>query len=190
MKSKLTRLLAVAAAGVSFGLTAPAQATDLNYNYIEGGYVFSADVSGVDGDGFRLRGSVEVAPNILVLGELVNLGFDNGGDIDILLGGAGYLVRYNQTFDLLGTFQLGKVDVNGPGGSADESGFRLGLGGRARIAPNAHGFGRFVLEDFGGSDSYLEIGALYDVTPQFSVGGSLQFGGDVDMMTINGRFSF
>ena len=183
-------ILAALASVAALGITTPAHSADLNYNFIEAGYVFDADVESIGGDGFRLRGSVEIAPSIILLGELVNLGFDNGGDIDLIMGGAGYIIRYDQTFDLLGTFELGKADISGPGGNADETGYRIGLGGRARIAPQAHGFGRFVIENFDSSDTYLEIGAMYDVTPQFGVGATMQFGGDLDMITINGRFSF
>jgi hypothetical protein len=189
MGKSIKSVLASLATAAAMSIGTSAQAADFSYNYIEGGYVFDAD-AGVDGDGFRFRGSVEIAPSIILLGELVKLDFDNGGDIDLIMGGAGYVIRYDPTFDLVGTFELGKADISGPGGNADETGFRIGLGGRARLAPNAHGFGRFVLENFDSSDTYFEIGGLFDVTPQFSVGASLQFGGDLDMLTINGRFNF
>ncbi|MGB7180523.1 MAG: hypothetical protein WBD51_01225, partial [Burkholderiaceae bacterium] len=72
----------------------------------------------------------------------------------------------------------------------DETGFRIGLGVRGVLAPKVEGFGRFVYENFDTSDTYLEFGGFYHVNQQFRVGGSLQFGGDLDMMTISARYSF
>lgn len=192
MKSRIRQALITVTAATGFLMSAPSQATDLNYNFIEGGYVFNAD-AGVDGDGFRLRGSVEIAPQIVLMGEMFNLSFDNGGSAKGQMLGAGYLIRYDQQFDLLGSFEVGNLEARGPNPNAarvDETGFRIGLGVRGVLAPKVEGFGRFVYENFDTSDTYLEFGGFYHVNQQFRVGGSLQFGGDLDMMTISARYSF
>lgn len=190
MRTRFNNVLLMIVATFGLFLTSSSQATDLNYNFLEAGYVFNADVRDVQGDGFRLRGSVEVAPSIILMGEILNLEFDNGGDVDSIIGGVGYVIRYEQPFDLLTSFEFGNQQASGPGGTFDKSGFRMGLGVRGRMSPQVEGFARYAYENFDGSDSYFEVGGAFGLNHQFSVGGTFQFGGDIDMMTISIRYYF
>lgn len=180
----------VVTAAAVFMLPASATAADFSYNYAEFGYVLKADLDGFDGDGFRLRGSLEVAPNIIVLGDLNALGLDGSVDVTQMFVGAGYVMRQDERFDLIGSFELGRVKLKGPGGSVSETGFRLSGGVRAIVVPKVEGFAKLVYVNASGSDLYVEGGAMYQISSQLSVGGSIELGGDLDQFTAFARFTF
>ena len=166
-------------------------ATDLPYNYVEANYFIDVKAKGVGitvgGDGFGIGGSVELAPNILLLGEVAQFSLDNARNIDYFMVGGGYVMRLSQQFDLIGSAQLGREKVSGFSG---DSGYRLAIGARAVIQPNLEAFGRLAFEDFDGSGTFIEGGAMYSLTDQFSVGGKARFGGGLRTISIQGRFSF
>lgn len=166
-------------------------ATDLSYNYVEANYFIDAKAKGVGvtvgGDGFGLGGSLEVAPNILALGEVSQFALDNGQNIDYFLIGVGYVVRMSEQVDLVASGQLGREKVSGFSG---DSGYRAAVGARAVVAPNIEAFGRFAFENFDGSGTFIEGGAMYSFSDQFSLGGKIRFGGGLRHISIQGRFSF
>lgn len=166
-------------------------ATDLTYNYVEGNYYLDVKAKGVGvtvgGDGFGIGGSVEIAPNILMLGEAAQFTLDNSRNIDYFLVGAGYVMRMSQTVDLIASAQLGREKVSGFSG---DTGYRAAFGARAVVAPNIEAFGRFAFENFDGSGSFLEGGGMYSFSDQFSLGGKMRFGGGLRHISLQGRFSF
>lgn len=184
-------VLGGAALLTGMSLSNHAIATDLPYNYVEANYYLDVKAKGVGvtvgGDGFGLAGSVEVAPNILMLGEVAQFALDNSRNIDYFLVGAGYVMRMSEQVDLVASAQLGREKVSGFSG---DTGYRVGFGARAIVAPNLEAFGRFAFENFDGSGSFIEGGAMYSLTEQFSVGGKARFGGGLRTISIQGRFSF
>jgi hypothetical protein len=166
-------------------------ATDLSYNYVEANYYIDVKAKGVGvtvgGDGFGIGGSVEIAPNILLLGEVAQFALDNSRNIDYFLVGGGYVMRMSPQIDLVASAQLGREKVSGFSG---DTGYRVGFGVRAVIDPQIEAFGRFAFENFDGSGSFVEGGAMYSFSDQFSLGGKARFGGGLRTISLQGRFTF
>lgn len=144
-----------------------AAAEGFSYSFIEGSYAF-ADLEGVDGDGFGIRGSTELAPSIHVFSGLQNLGFDGGSDLDTLNIGVGLNWSLSDNADLVGGLSYERVDA-GP----SESGFGVSGGIRGRVGEffelNA-GVKYSDIGDLGDSFTY-SAGARWYFTPNFAVGG-------------------
>jgi hypothetical protein len=141
-----------------------------------------------DGDGLALKGSFALDENWLVLGGLRNVDFDNGVDSQLLEIGAGYVWHYRQGLDLIGAIKYLDIDVDTPFGGGDDSGLGLSGGLRAWLSPVFEWRGSINHQSFDDSDTYLELAGDYYLNDQISVGVSLEFAGDLDMLTIGGRW--
>jgi hypothetical protein len=143
-----------------------AAAEGFSYSFIEGSYAF-ADLEGVDGDGFGIRGSTELAPSIHIFSGLQNLGFDGGFDLDTLNIGVGLNWSLSDNADLVGGLSYERVDA-GP----SESGFGVSGGLRGRVGNNLElnaGIKYSDIGDFGDTFTYTAGGRWY-FTPAFAVG--------------------
>ncbi len=191
---KTSHIAAAVATSLCLLQADPAAASDLNYNYVELGLLLKADWDDVDGDGIRLRGSFEMANNLLLIGELSRLDFDGpfnvGVDYDAFSVGAAYVMRLNPMLDVITSISVGRVAADTRFSSESDYGVSLAGGMRGRLAPQVEGFGRLVFESYEDSELYVEGGALYQFNKQFSVGGELQLGNDRTTLSAIGRFSF
>jgi hypothetical protein len=160
----MRKFLALGAiAALSFG-TQSAVADGFSYNLAEGSYI-----SGDGYDGFGVAGSLELHPNFFGLASVDTLSADGGGPDVMLLGvGAGYNRSLNKLLDLVATASLKYADVDG-GGSDTGIGLGIGLRGRLLEQLELHG-GLEYVDIGGGSDTTLQIGARYYVTPNFGAG--------------------
>lgn len=169
-----------------------AAAEGFSYSFIEGSYAF-ADVEGVDGDGFGIKGSTELAPSIHVFSGLQNLGLDNGADIDTLNIGVGLNWSLSDNADVVGGLSYERMDV-GP----SESGFGVSGGLRGRVGDylelNA-GVKYSDIGDFGDTFTYT-AGARWYFTPNFAVGADFNkidlgdFDADGEAWVISLRYDF
>jgi opacity protein-like surface antigen len=155
-------VLAAAALGAQ-----SAAAQGFSYNLIEGSCAF-ADIDGVDGDGFGVKGSAEITPMLHAFGGLQNLEFDNGFDLDHLNLGLGINFPMSVALDLVGgaSFERWKS-------GSSESGFGISGGVRARVAENFELAASLKYSDVGdlGDAITYAAGVRWYFTPNFAVGG-------------------
>ncbi len=157
-----------------------AQEDGLSYSYLEAGYVFGdqyeVDVDGFDGteddlDGFRLKGSAALMPELFVWGSTHNfdvevddiVGDDSDISIDTQSLGVGYrfpLVTGPGAVDLWGGLSYERLDAEGTAGS----GYGATLGLRWLPIPE------FELSGFAGYRDY----------------GDLDYAGDPDDAEVDG----
>ena len=159
----------------------------LDYSFAELRFV-DVDVSG--GDGFRLAGSYRLEGNWLIVGALTDLGFDNDVDSFTFEVGGGYVWPYRADWDLFGTVRYINTDVDGPGGSVDDSGIGITGGVRGKIAPQFEVRGSVNHVSVGDSDTFLQLAGDYYFTSEFAEGLSVDVGGDVDTFTIGALWFF
>lgn len=160
---------------------------DLSYSYAELRFV-DVDTSG--GDGFKLGGSLELDGPWILVGAFTALDFNNNVDASILEFGGGYVWKYTEDFDLIGTLKIVRADFDTPGGSGDDTGLALSAGTRGLLTPQFEVRGSVNHVNLDNSDTYLELAGDYYFTEQVSVGVSLEFAGDVDILTIGARWFF
>src|SRR5437868_3906242 len=93
-----------ALAALALALPVAGQAADFDYSFVDLALVSHAEIDvgddNVDGDGFQLRGSLEVNQNFFALVELQDFGYDH--DVDTtrwLIGGGGHW-PINNTMDV------------------------------------------------------------------------------------------
>lgn len=175
-----TTLLAASTAAV---------ATDLSYDYAELRWV-DTEVESVDGDGFQLGGSYALSEQWLVVADVSAVDFDSGTDITAVSVGAGYLVRYDERFDLVGYARLIRANADFTGGDDDENGYAIAAGTRAKPVENIEVRAFLNHANVFERDTYIELGGDYYFDPRLSVGATLQFAGDADTLTLGVRWFF
>ena len=173
--------------GMAVSQTVEEQRVGLSYSYAELRFV---DVDPGGGDGIRLNGSFDLDNNWIIVGGLTALDFNNNVDSTVLEFGGGYVWHYSKDFDLLGTLRFVRVEVDTPGGSADDNGFAFSAGARGLLAPQFEIRGSVNHINVNGNDTYLELAGDYYFTEEFSAGVSLEFAGDTDVFTIGARWFF
>lgn len=142
-----------------------------------------------DGDGLELRGSYALDSNWFVLGgwREIDFGAVDGRQLDI---GAGYAWHYRSGLDLIGAVKYIDIDVDAPVGGADDNGFGLTAGFRHWLSPAFEWRGAVHHQRLDDSDTYLELAGDYYLNDRISVGLSLEFAGDLDVLTLGGRWYF
>lgn len=159
-------------------LAAPALADTPSYNYVQGSFQkVDLDDGGlgldVDGDGFGIGGSFEVADNWHIVGGYSTIDFGFGVDLNQLSIGGGYHTDISTTTSLFADLSLVRAEVDaGPFGSQDESGFGLRVGIRSNLTDKVEAEGNIAYVDLGnGGDGTSVGGALwYGFTESFSAG--------------------
>lgn len=193
-------------AGALAALPLAALASNLNYNYVEGGYLKATQEDGnandFDFDGFTVAGSGKISKNLYVFGDYRQLESDtvagtrqdrNAGRI-----GLGVIVPVNDNLDLTagGGASFGKVDFEGAGAGFtpndnDDTGYFLQGIARAKVLPALEINGGYRYEKvFDQSESTGLVGAVFNITPAFAAIGNYEFGDDLNRYVLGGRFNF
>ena len=173
--------------GAALAQTNAASLPSPKYSFAELRFV---DFDDNGGDGIRLGGSFDIGNNWIVMGSYTDADFNNNVDVGILEVGAGYVWDITGGFDLIAALQFVNADADTPGGSSDDSGFKLSGGTRGFIAPKFEVRGSVNYIDVDDSDTYLEIAGDYYFTQNIAAGVSLEFGGDTDLFSIGARWYF
>lgn len=167
-----------------------AAAEGFSYSFMEGSYGF-ADLEGVDGDGFGINGSTELAPSIHIFSGLQNLSFDNGADLDTMNIGVGLNWSLSDNADVVGGLSYERADV-GP----SESGYGLSAGLRGRVGDYVEldaGIKYADIGDLGDSFTYTAGGRWY-FTRNFAVGAHFNKldldGADGEAWVVSLRYDF
>lgn len=179
-------------------LAAPLQAGEFSYNFFEFGYqtVEIDDVVpglDVDGDGFVLGGSVEVAEDWFVLASYSAIDFDFGVDGDTLELGGGYHAAISDRADFFATLSYLRAEASANGFSSDsEDGIGMRVGVRGKVSDRVELEGSLGYANLGGGNdgTSFSVGALYEFTP--TVSGGVRFGVEEDATAfgVGARFYF
>jgi hypothetical protein len=181
-----------------------AHADDMSYRYFEAGYM-ETDVDGTgtsdDLDGFATRGSFGFAKNFFVFTEYQDQSLDTSiGDIslDQFVIGLGGHAPISSNVDFVG--RVGYVDLSldvddGEGGfDADESGYLLGAGIRARLGERVEAEIGAVYYDLGSGDPYDNVGGeaelRFNINDRWAAGIEYQDLGDVSTLMLGVRVNF
>lgn len=196
MTSKIHTQAGTLALAAALGLAATgAQAGDLGYTYVEGGYQ-DVDVDDVDadGDGFTLGGSIALTDMFHLFGGFgtAELDVDGFGDVDYdtweVGGGINYGIASNA--DLVGRLSYVSAEVDAGFADADDDGYRLYGGVRGRLASPFElegGISYTDLDDSGDDTAFVGAGRYY-FTDQWAAGLSVNVGDDVTVWGLNVRW--
>ena len=192
---KVTRLPGIGLLALAVSVSTPVLAdNDMSYSFIEGAYLDTEIDNGpdIDGDGFGLSGSVELGTNYFLTAGYSTQEFNAGVDLDQKSIGFGAYTNLSDTLDLMGTISYVDAEIDTRFGGADDSGFGLGVGLRAVVAPNIELEGgiNYVDLDDSGDDTSLALGGRYYFTEAFALGVGVGFGDDVTSWKIGARFEF
>lgn len=179
-------------------LAAPLQAGEFSYNFIDFGYqtVEIDDVVpglDVDGDGFAIRGSVELSEDWFMLVSYSTIDFDFGVDGDTLQLGGGYHTAISDRADLFVTLSYLRAEASANGFSSESDdgiGMRVGLRGKASDRVELEGSLGYADLGGGNDGTSFGVGALYEFTPTVSGGVTFDFEEDVTAFGVGVRFYF
>lgn len=192
----IARLTLLAAGLIAFA--SPAQATDLNYDYVEVGYSHvDFDDFGPDLKSVIIGGSVLVSPDLYFFGRYLDGETDRfaGGRIaatNFTLG-AGYRLPITRQTDLnfAGAFERARVRGRGAfTGSDTDNGYSLSAGVRHLVAPEFELRGDVTYIDIDGDDTVLTLGGQWHVSELVAVGFDYFLGSDAEGFEGRVRFKF
>ncbi|MEP0175922.1 MAG: hypothetical protein ABJH28_08190 [Paraglaciecola sp.] len=157
----------------------------INLNYIEG-RIFND---------FEITGSYQINSDWFTYASYLNK--DHGlEDYSNLEFGGGLLVRGLMDHDLITTASLVRRSVN----NYNDTGISVSVGVRdfffqdylndVDVLQPIELRGAFIIEEVGDFDTYIELGADYHFTPNFSAGLQLDLGGYEDTISLGARWFY
>lgn len=187
-----------ALAGLSIlTLAAPVLADTPSYNYIEGLYQrveFDTNFgSEIDGDGFAIGGSLEVAENWHMFGGYGTTGLDFSIDLNQFTVGGGYHVDISPISSFFVNLAYVRAELDAGGfGSPDDSGYGLTIGLRSRVSQQIDLEGSLGYVDLGDGSDGTTLGgaALYRFSDMFSAGLFVGVEEDILSYGLGGRVYF
>ncbi len=174
----------------------PAMAETPGYNYGTLGWqkvTLDDNFLDIDGDGFGIGGSFEVADNWHLVGGYSSIGFDFGIDLNTLQVGAGYHTDISATTSFYTNLLWVSAEADAGGSlNADEDGFGIGIGVRNNATDRVELEGGINYVDLGdGADGISVSAALwYKLTDNFSLGVTAGAEEDVLGLGVGGRLYF
>jgi opacity protein-like surface antigen len=164
-------------------------ASEPRYTYGELGYI-NADYDDIseDGDGFAIGGSYALTKDIHVVADYSDIDLDNG-DASTLSFGIGVNFPLRPGLDAVGRARYIDAEVDRPGDN-DESGFGLEAGVRTMINSQLELNGGVRYTDVFDDNTSIAIGALYDVVPNFALGGEFEYSDDYTALVLKARLYF
>jgi len=185
------RLISLASAAAAVLLSGSAfAASGPNYTFLEGGYRYIDVDDFDDGDGIGIGGSLAATENVHLVAEYDTVELDNNIDFDTVFVGGGLNLPLDADFDLVARLGYVSAEVDAGFGDVDDDG--LGLQGGFRFMATevfeVNAFIDYVDLDDSGDDTSLNLGAVYNFTPQFALGGVATFSDDVNGLAVNFRW--
>ena len=189
-------------------------ATGLNYNYVEGGYVASNidnNNDDIDADGFGGNASFALSDNFHVFGGFSSQDTDTfevfdgtshnrvSTDVDQWRVGLGYNLPIAGTTDLVARaayekFEIDDVTVGGQTFDVNdgEDGYSAEVGVRTAFTENFEGHAFAGYEDFGdgADDFYGRVGALVKFNPNWGLSGDVKIADGGTEWFVGPRYSW
>jgi len=209
MKKQIVLALALAAASLG------ANAGELSYSYVQGGYARTHIDNLGNGDGFGVDGSVAVSNNVHIFGGYtMQSASEDGIDVDLNSArlGVGFNTPINQRADFIAraAYERADVDVDVPGygsfdGNADGYSLEAGFRGQLSVDGDIEGWvlgGYAKLDsaevedisldtDSGDDDEfYGRAGLLFKFNPTWGVVAEGRFAQDANQVLVGIRASF
>lgn len=189
-----TSLIALAlAAALPFAASA---AENLSYNYAEGDYV-KTDAAGGKADGWGVKGSYSVLPNMHVFGEYSKQEVDaTRSDVDQWRLGVGYNVEIAPSTDFVARAAYNKYDPKDDG--LDFNGYSAEAGIRTAFGQHAEVYAMAGYEDYSkkhgvnpDGEFYGRLGAQVKLNQNWGINGDIKMNGDGDKeWSVGPRFSW
>ena len=208
-------LLAPALLLAALPFAASAQnASGLNYNYVEGGYVVTNldnDNGDIDADGFGGNASFALSDNFHLFGGFATQDTDTfevfdgtnqnrvNTDVNQWRVGLGYNLPIAASTDLVARaayekFEIDDVTVNGQRFEVNDGddGYSAEVGVRTAFTRNFEGHAYAGYEDYGNDadDFYGRVGALVKFNPNWGVSGDVKFADGDTQWFVGPRFSW
>lgn len=188
-------------------LPVSAEASELNYSYVELDYLNSRHAatspggSGADSDGYGIRGSFGFAENFYVTAAYANSEFNGAGsgfDNDKWNVGFGYHHQMYEQADWFVEANYTKIDSNFA--LTDDSYFDVGVGLRGSISDRFEGIAKLSYNDGGDSDPgyypqydnafSVTAGLQWNISDTWGIVGEIEAYEDATDYTIGVRASF
>lgn len=194
MKMRPTAWVASAFAGLLF-VARTAASAGLDYDYAEVRYIdteLDAGPFNLDGDGFEIGGSLELARSVHIFGNFRTLDFGSGVDVSAFEVGGGYAMPLENGADLVARLSYIDGKIDSQPADFDDNGFGFSAGLRNMFTPRIEGraFVHYVDLDESGHETSLELAGDYFLNDEISLGASLQLGDDVTTWTVGARWFF
>jgi hypothetical protein len=174
----------------------------MSYSYVEAGYgetEIEADSVDMDGDGYRVSGSLAIAPTYHVVVEYSTAdleveNFNIDVDVDTISIGFGYNRPISPRADIIGRILYvdSDVQVDSPffAVSGDDSGLGMQFHLRGQVMERVEVEGGIDYVDVGDDDTTLLIEGRYFLTDALALGAGLRFGDDTTSYGVSLRFNF
>lgn len=156
---------------------ATALAETPSFNFIEGGYS-NYSINDEDGDGFVIRGSLELTNNIYIQGEATEITVDDASEgsfvnDDLDLGyqtfGIGYKSDIGENAVLFTSINYLNTESDFRGSSNSEDGYTLSAGMRSMVTDATELYGEVSHIDVNDTSTALTLGARQHLTENFGV---------------------
>lgn len=188
-----TSLIALAlATALPFAASA---ADNLSYNYVEGDYV-KTDAENGKADGWGVKGSYGVLPNMHVFGEYSRQEVDNtDADVDQWRLGVGYNTEIAPSTDFIARAAYNKFD---PKEGLDFNGYSAEAGVRTAFGQHAEVYALAGYEDYSKKHGvnpegewYGRLGAQVKLNQNWGINGDIKMNRDGDKeWSVGPRFSW
>lgn len=185
----------LAALAIALALPFGAQAADLSYSYIEGGWQkFNID-SGIDSDGWVANGSAALGEHFHIYGGYGQNELDNINlDADVWRLGVGWNTGISDNSDLVVRANYVEASTdNVPGlGDVSSDGYEAEVGVRSAFGDRFETYaalGHIDIES-GSGDFYGKLGGQYKFTPTFGIVGQVTIADGGDEYFVGPRLSF
>jgi hypothetical protein len=168
-------------------------AAEMSYTYVDLSYVDTElDDFNADGDGFLLRGSLQVHENFFVFAGHENFDFDRGIDATSWQVGGGVRWPLSNALDIVGKVGFIKTEIETRGPDFDDDGFLLGVRLRGMVAPKfeLEGGIDYVDLDDSGDDTSFTIEGRYYFLQQLAGQLLLNINDDATTIGIGARYTF
>ena len=179
------------------GLSNNSYATDFNYNYAQVAYddidITSGGITVNDADGFSFAGSFEVTPDIFVTASYSIWDLESVIDFDTWKIGGGYHMSLQTETDLVIEALIGNSEVSSAFASIDNDIWSVSVGVRHNLSEKLELGGKIAITDYenkDGTDTEVDINALYNFQQNIAGIVSLHIGDDVDVISLGARSYF
>lgn len=153
-----------------------ASADGFDYTFVEGGIVNTEIDTGpvdVEGDGFGINGSFSINDDLHILAGYSDIDYDFGVDGSLVNIGLGFNTGLSQDLDFVADISYVSAEVDSGFASADEDGYSLGAGIRARTGQKVELQAGLHYVDLDDSDTVLSVGGRYYFSDSFAFGAGL-----------------